>query len=397
MKTHIPQDDLKRRKTSEENEAPLTLDASARRNDESTTESVPEDIRIGLASARVTVTLSSAKLKLDEGTHLGTYKKEMREIVLPEGSFVGITIQETKLHKHGSLAVPSTSPKPHRPGWVPLSHCVRPSGIDRALLRRRSGRIVIPTDSGRAYGEYPARQPFYPSGYPWGCIGRLFVWADVTSPNWTSYGAAVLVGSRTVLTAAHMIPWGATGNAKILFVAGYYDGTSSSGPGGQSWATNVHGYVGNDVSAHDMAVLRLQDPLGNWLGYLGTKAYADNWEGGAYWHLVGYPSAVTSERPSWQGGIHVIDDDEDGDAQELEHHGDDTGGDSGGPFFGIWDDGPYVIGTVSGYEEVSGVIGIGSEDNNIVAGGPALNAIVHYARQTWTFPFNMPEKKGGEI
>jgi hypothetical protein len=37
---------------------------------------------------------------------------------------------------------------------------------------------------------------------------------------------------------------------------------------------------------------------------------------------------VTAERPSWQAGIAVRDDDEDGDAQELEHHGDDTGGDS---------------------------------------------------------------------
>jgi hypothetical protein len=114
--------------------------------------------------------------------------------------------------------------------------------------------------------------------------------------------------------------------------------------------TDAYGYnPDNHVVSHDMAVMRLADPLGSWLGYFGAMPYDDNWEGGNYWTLVGYPSAVTSERPSYQSGIAVLDDDEDGDAQELEHHGDDTGGDSGGPFFGWWTDGPYVVGTVSGH------------------------------------------------
>jgi V8-like Glu-specific endopeptidase len=224
---------------------------------------------------------------------------------------------------------------------------------------------------------------FYPSGYPWQCMGRLFVWSDASSPNWSSYGSACLIGTRAILTAAHMVPWGSQ-NWKALFVAGYYDGNSTAGVGGQSWVTNAHGYAGNSVSAHDMAVMRLQDPLGSWLGYMGFREYDDSWEGGNYWSLVGYPSAISSERPSWQGGIHVIDDDEDGEGQELEHHGDDTGGDSGGPFYGTWSDGPYCIGTVSGYEVISGgIFGIGDEDNNIAAGGPALNGICNYARQNW--------------
>jgi V8-like Glu-specific endopeptidase len=374
----------KRQRTPAERKAPLTLDAVARRDDEPASEPVPEEVRIGLASARVIVTIpSTAPLLSEEESQRSTGKAESRELVLPEGSFAGIKIRETKLHEPGSLAVPVSPPKPYRPAWEPFLHCPRPSGVAQISLRRLNGRVVIPTDTGRVYGEYPARIPFYPSGYPWGCIGRLFVWADTTAANWSSYGSAALIGPRAVLTAAHMVPWGSS-NWAALFVAGYYDGSSTSGPGGQSWVTNAHGYAGNNVTAHDMAVMRLQDPLGNWLGYLGTKAYADNWEGGAYWNLVGYPSAVTAERPSWQGSIHVIDDDEDGDAQELEHHGDDTGGDSGGPFFGFWNDGAYTIGTVSGYEVISGPFGIGDEDNNIVAGGPALNAIVQYARQNWT-------------
>jgi V8-like Glu-specific endopeptidase len=362
---------------------PLTVDDLARRDDQPATASMPEEVRHGLAHARVTVTMMSDALTLDEDDGHHPQNGTQSELILPEGSFVGIKVRDMKLHERGVLTVPDRLLTPARPAWQRLQHSPRPSSVERTRLRRINGRLVVPTDSGRVYGEYPARLPFYPSGYPWGCIGRLFVWADATSPNWSSYGSATLIGTSAILTAAHMVPWGSGGNWKALFVAGYYDGSSAAGPGGQSWVTSAHGYAGNSVSAHDMAVMRLQNPLGSWLGYMGVKAYDDGWEGGAYWSLVGYPSAVTSERPSWQGGIHVIDDDEDGDGQELEHHGDDTGGDSGGPFFGTWDDGPYVIGTVSGYEEVSGFLGIGSEDNNIVAAGPALIGICSYARQNW--------------
>jgi hypothetical protein len=39
---------------------------------------------------------------------------------------------------------------------------------------------------------------------------------------------------------------------------------------------------------------------------------------------------------------------------QLEHQGDSTKGDSGGPFFSFWPDGfPYVIGIVSGGEAVA--------------------------------------------
>ena len=115
------------------------------------------------------------------------------------------------------------------------------------------------------------------------------------------------------------------------------------------------------MSAHDISLLRLYDPLGDALGYFGSKVYDRAWQDGNYWALAGYPVAVTSERPSFQLGIPVLDNDVDGDAMELEHQGDTTGGDSGGPFFGTWPDGfPYVIGTVSGGESFTG-----GEDNNI--------------------------------
>jgi V8-like Glu-specific endopeptidase len=354
---------------------PLTLDELADIEDVPATRLMPKSVQSGLERADVVVTTMGDPVAVDD---------ESGQLVLPAGSFVGLGASEPMELRPDSLVAPATPPAPYRPEWQPMPYFPRPSVIPvRTLVRKRGTRVVL-TDSGRAYGEYPARQPFRPAGYPWQCIGRLFVWNDASQTNWSSYGSASLVGDRTILTAGHMVPWGSR-NWKALFVAGYYDGASVAGSGGQSWITDAHGYnPNNSVVAHDMAVMRLADPIGSWLGFMGTKAYEDGWEGGAYWTLVGYPTAITPERPSFQSAIHVIDDDEDGDAQELEHHGDDTGGDSGGPFFGMWSDGPYAIGTVSGYEVISGgPFGIGDEDNNIAAGGPALNSIVAYGRTTW--------------
>jgi hypothetical protein len=182
-----------------------------------------------------------------------------------------------------------------------------------------------------------------------------------------------------------MIPWGSS-NWKMLFIPGYYDGASSAGTGVQSWISDAHGWNTGGVAAHDMAITRLYTPLGNSLGHFGSKTFDDGWEGPGYWELIGYPAAVAGgQRPSYQSGIPVLDTDNDGDAKEIEHHGDSTGGDSGGPFFSFWADGyPYVVGTVSGGETISGgFLGIGNEDNNICAGGKSLVDIIQYGLTTW--------------
>ena len=108
--------------------------------------------------------------------------------------------------------------------------------------------------------------------------------------------------------------------------------------------------------AFDFAVLRLQDRLGDDLGYFGAKPYDDGWNDGNYWTLVGYPGAIANgQEPSFQMGISFHDDDEDsndhGDAMELEtQDGDASPGDSGGPMFGVWDDGPYIVAVLVGAE-----------------------------------------------
>jgi len=147
------------------------------------------------------------------------------------------------------------------------------------------------------------------------------------------------VGPRHVLCAGHLAPWGSN-NWMMKFVPSYYDGVSLDGAGVLSYVSDVHGYNDNQgVTAWDMALLRLYTPLGDQLGFFGSKTYDAAWENQPYWELCRYPSVVSSERPSYQLGISVLDHDNSGGAMQLEHQGDSTSGDSGGPFFSFWPDG----------------------------------------------------------
>jgi hypothetical protein len=99
--------------------------------------------------------------------------------------------------------------------------------------------------------------------------------------------------------------------------------------------------------------------------------------------LRGISSTKTNgEYPTRQFGISVEDDDSDGDALEIEHHGDSTKGNSGGPLFGEWPKGPYVIGVESGGQTAE-VLGVTVESNNVAAGCNATVALVKWARANW--------------
>jgi V8-like Glu-specific endopeptidase len=270
--------------------------------------------------------------------------------------------------------------EPFRPAWLDYTPHPKLSTATQPLLRRINGRMIKPH-----YGVFGAddRVIYYPSGYPWTCIGRVFVWEDSSKPSWSKSGSAVLIGSRVILTAGHVVPWQSS-NWAMQFVPAYYDGVSVLGSGVSSWVSNCHGYdTSNNVSAWDMAVCRLYTPLGNSYGYFGAKTYSSSWEGGNYWTLAGYPAALASgRRPSRQMWFPIVDDDSDGSAKELEYYADQTGGDSGGPVFGFWSGLPYAVGTASGGEK-STFLWWTIEDDNVAAGGAALVDLVGWARSNW--------------
>jgi V8-like Glu-specific endopeptidase len=367
-------------------ERPLLPDEVAKLPDVPATDEVPKEVAAGLAEHRLHI--AGVPGKPDAAKLLRSAGKDDDgwELVLPESAFLGQPGRSAEMLQRGEHDLPKQlHTAPFRPDWAAQSFQARDASdmTARPPMRRIKGRQVEPY-----YGVYPpdVRQVFYPGPYPWRCVGRIFTWTNwAGGGGWNWWGSGVLVGPRHVVTAGHVCPWG-SGSWAMKFVPGYWDGSPAYGAGAQSWTSDYRGWDTNKtVAANDIAVLRLYDPIGSWLGWMGTKVYDSSWQNGPYWTLAGYPAAIAGgERPSYQSGIPVLDDDNEGDAKEIEHHGSATGGDSGGPFFGFWNDGPYSVGATSGGEAITGTpFGWWNEDNNIEAGGKAMVDLALWAQANW--------------
>ena len=313
--------------------------------------------------------------------------KDALRLALPQSTIVGLPglagerVTPRELASTGGAAA---SGKPFHPEWASLVyHPKLGAKPAQRFLRGLGGRRIRPTNNQSFVYGADDRAVYYPSGYPWNCIGKVDVYPNADADNPTSWGSGVLIGDRIVLTAGH-VPPDPKGGWKMRFTAGMYNGSAVDGPGAVSYVSDFRGYSGG-VSGTDYAVLRLYEPLGSHMGYFGWKTYDDGWTGGNYWWLAGYPFDIASaSSPSYQSGIAVLDQDSDNGGLELEHQGDTASGDSGGPFWGFWADGfPYVVGTCSGHESVGGPSWTGGEDNNIAAGGGALSNLLAWARNTW--------------
>jgi V8-like Glu-specific endopeptidase len=381
-----PRNATKRPKASARKEAPLTPDALLLRENGAPSAPVPKKIAQHLAIKSAIVSASGAQLEVERCVTRVEGEKSAWRITLPDNAGFGLPVRSAARFAPGHLSKKYAAPthtEAFRSHWVSqIFHPKLTTAPRPRLLRSSSGRRVIPY--GGIYGN-DDRQVIYPFGYPWQCIGRVF---SYRGNQLMETGTGVLVGPRHVLTAGHLVPWPEwllPVGGSMQFVPAYYDGSSVAGPGATSWVTDGQGWD-TAAAAYDMAVLRLAEPLGDWLGWFGSKIYDDDWEDETIWTMVGYPGDVAmAERPSFQIGISILDDDSDGDALELENHGDASPGDSGGPLFSIWPDGfPYVIGTTVGNEILSGgFLGIGDEDNNVAAGGKAMVDLINWARGAW--------------
>jgi len=269
----------------------------------------------------------------------------------------------------------------YRPGWVKGSYYPRQlPGLGKPeSMRSIRGRPVTPL---YVFGS-DDRLAYLDSSWPWGLVGKIF-----NNEGWVGSGA--LIGRRLVATAGHMVPWGSD-PWWMRFVPAYYDGGSLHGAGVESYVSDARGYdVSGSPTGYDWAVLRLYEPLGDWLGYFGYNGYSSSWEDDAYWTILGYPGGVAmGQRPSYQNGVSVFDDDSDSNGgRELETKGDITPGNSGGPMFGWWSGDPRLVGVVSGQEEdwspgfwpwEWGEV----EKGNVVAGGSGFTSMMAWGRTNW--------------
>lgn len=265
----------------------------------------------------------------------------------------------------------------HRPEWQHQFFSPRSAPQISETLRRFNGNIVKP-----AYVFGPDdRQVYQDTSYPWGCVGKVI-------NNEGKAGSGALVGRDLMVTAGHVVPWNSVraGSWWMRFVPDYFDGTSLFGPGVESYVSDVRGYdTGNTVAGYDWAICKLYNPLGPTTGWFGFNGYSSDWENWNVWYVTGYPGAIVGgQRPEWQSGISILDDDGDSnDGQELESEtADISPGNSGGPIFGFWNNDPRVIGVVSGEESEYRFLQ-GTQDNNIFSSGSGFCNLIAWGRSNW--------------
>jgi V8-like Glu-specific endopeptidase len=347
---------------------PLTPDQLLELENTPASTVMPADLKESFSERRVHVSTldEQAVIGLDE---MAKTLADQAVFLLPEGSFLG----QLGRDGHTQFAVPSatnslTFVRPYQPPWQDRIYHPKlaPTAPSTVIKGREADRI-----SAHLLYAPENRAVFRPEGYPWTCVGRIEVFENGVLKK---LGTATLVGRRIVLTSGHMMPRdGSPGRWAIRFVPGHFDGISTAGM--SSWTEAYRAVVTtvtDSTQDRDIAILKLYDPLGDALGSLGIKTYNDDWEDRPVWTLVGYPGSLTAgERPTFQAGIGVIDDDPSGDFTEVEYHGDATDGNSGGPLFATFSDGPYIVGVHSG-DEYRVIAGVVAESNNVASGGRGL-------------------------
>jgi len=237
---------------------------------------------------------------------------------------------------------------------------------------------------GRPTTVYPPedRYIYQDTAFPWCTVGR------VDTPLGASTGCTI--GPRLLLTCNHAIQWNEDGTAGwVQFRPAYYNGST---PFGEAWANEVIFWTtvaGGDgltdlETAFDYVVCVLDEAIGDVVGYPGTRTYRDEWNGADFLQHLGYPSDLSgAERPAFQGGAIISSvEDETAAGQTgfvLGHFNDIVRGHSGGPVWGWWGEEPWprVVGTQSTEQTPSDDT---TRGDNEFGGGPALTALVHWAR-----------------
>lgn len=209
------------------------------------------------------------------------------------------------------------------------------------------------------------RRLFRDSSYPWGCCGKV--------RTALGSGSGVMIGPRHLLTVSHVVQWNSDGSAGwINFTPAEFDG---SGPFGTAWGSRIYyrlkvtgPTLNRNEMKHDYVVVVLNSRIGDVTGWLGSKSWSDGWDNEPYWAHVGYPGDLNSgARPSYQGSLPL-----DGSFWDRERHtrifhrGDVWPGQSGGPFFAWWSNGPHAVAVQSAQNSSENTASGGSEMVDLV-------------------------------
>ena len=244
--------------------------------------------------------------------------------------------------------------------------------LDARFKRGKFFRPAQEAQKGRVHGNYylspDQRYVFSDTSFPWCTTGRV----DVTG----GWGSGVLIGPRHLMCASHMMTWNPDNTVnQVTFTPSYFDGNA---PFGNSGIIHWYAYqkvVGPNLNGsqidEDYVVLVLSNRLGDVCGWMGTRGYADSWNGLADWSHIGYPGDLTGgARPTFQNGISVNSTaGNDPTDEELFQQADVWPGQSGGPFFGWWSGEPWprVVGIQSAQNPQTNLAGGGNDIPNLVS------------------------------
>ena len=191
-------------KKSTPERSPLTNEEVLRRDNIPASEPIPADIAERFAHKRILLcrtieTSTRERISRKSKVQRGTWVLSTTEPVVS-----GLPVEKVERVEPGSMrrkGGKEIALEGFRPPWQPYIYHPKTvaAKVRPQMLQRKSGAKVIPD----VVFNYDDRQLFSPSGYPWHCIGKV----NVSTPPGT-WGTGTLIGSRTVLTCAHILPWG---------------------------------------------------------------------------------------------------------------------------------------------------------------------------------------------